>query len=567
MLTLRPLFGASSGPAALFIEMGRGILVALRRSYLKCGSFLIAGLAGLAAHGNSASNGDRTISFYHIHTQETLTITYKKGGKYDSEAMKKIDWIMRDWRKNQAIKIDPETIDLAWEMYQELGSNQPISIICGYRSPSTNEMLRKTRGGQASQSQHMTGKAIDITFPDVTLKRIRYSALVRERGGVGYYPTSGIPFVHIDTARVRAWPRLPRQELALLFPEGHTQHAPAEGGPITPADVRDARAKNRELSIQIAQFHDDRRNGRSSATQVASASPSQPLAAADRKPFALASLGGTGGSTITSGKPTGQISLTWEKPAKPGAPATGEQRKVVAAFAPPTITRPKPQLVTAPKLVDRSSRFTTAQSDKDRARLTDLVQQASLEAPAKKLSSAPSAASSPKLVVGPKPAVRPQKALAEAAIAAASPASTPALTGNERKVAALAPDRNASSITDMSPDSLGNGWVQAPEFDEDHPEELAYRPFPLAPLLTDTPSAHDPQLAGLQHPDVGATLEMIDDEGAIAPMKFRPGQQIAQVLWAQQFQGKAVNLDALQEIDANRLASGIDNRAVRTSNR
>lgn len=549
-------------------------MVALRRSCFKFAAFTFAGLAGLATNGNSTSNGDRTISFYHIHTQERLTITYKKGGKFDPDAMKKIDWIMRDWRKNEAIKIDPATIDLAWEMYQELGSSEPISIICGYRSDGTNQMLRRTRGGQASKSHHMTGKAIDITFPDVPLKKMRYSALVRERGGVGYYPTSGIPFIHIDTARVRAWPRLPRQELALLFPEGHTRHAPSSGGPITPSDVRDAREKYRELSTQIAQFHSDRRNGRSAATQIASASGK-----AGVKPMALASLGG--GLNATPGQPSRQISLSWDKITPPGKPATGEQRKVVAAFAPPQIGKPKPQLVAAPKLIDRSSRFTpsqsgigTTQSDKDRARLNDLVQQASLNPAAMPITAKPAASPTalPKLVAGPKPAVRPQKALADAAIAASRPStSAPPLTGNERRVAALDPaaatGRGSTSITDMSPDSLGNGWVQAPEFDEDHPEELAYRPFPLAPLLTDTASIHDPQLAGLQHPDVAATLEMIDDEGAIAPMRFRPGQQIAQVLWAQQFQGKAVHLDALQEIDANNRASGIENRAVRTSNR
>ncbi|MEQ1718848.1 MAG: hypothetical protein ABL907_23170, partial [Hyphomicrobium sp.] len=62
-------------------------------------------------------------------------------------------------------------------------------------------------------------------------------------------------------------------------------------------------------------------------------------------------------------------------------------------------------------------------------------------------------------------------------------------------------------------------------------------------------------------------LELIDDVGAIQPMRFRPGQQVAQVMWAQQFQGKAVHLDALEEIDQNRAATGIAERAVRTSAR
>ena len=104
------------------------------------------------------------------------------------------------------------------------------------------------------------------------------------------------------------------------------------------------------------------------------------------------------------------------------------------------------------------------------------------------------------------------------------------------------------------------------EFDEDHPEELSYRPFPLAQLLTQTASAHDPELvAELQHPDVAKTFDFLDDSGAIQPMNFRPGQQVAQVMWAQQFEGKAVHIDALEELDRSRIATGIENRAVRTS--
>ena len=217
----------------------------------------------------------RTISLYNIHTKETITVEYKKDGKYVPAAMEQINWIMRDWRKNEATRMDPELIDLLWEMHAELGSKEPIHIISGYRSRSTNEMLRKTRGGQASQSRHILGKAADVHFPDVPIRRLRYSALVRERGGVGYYPTSAIPFVHVDTDRVRAWPRLPRHELALLFPDGRTKHIPADGKPLTPADVQIARTKHVDLAQQIAAYHDLRR-GAGRRTQIASAG-SRPL--------------------------------------------------------------------------------------------------------------------------------------------------------------------------------------------------------------------------------------------------------------------------------------------------
>ena len=551
--------------------------MALRRNATVIGIFMLAGAAGLTTSAVTApGNGDRTISFYQIHTQERITVTYKKDGEYVPEAMAKINWILRDWRKNQATQMSPATIDLAWEMHNELGSQEPINIISGYRSPETNAMLRRTVGGQASKSQHMTGKAMDITFPDVPLKRMRYSALIRERGGVGYYPTSGIPFVHVDTANVRAWPRLPRYELALLFPSGRTRHMPSEGGPISASDVREAQSKHRELALQIAQFHDDRRNPKPATTLLASARPAVRLsaslntpaakpAAPERRPFAVASLDDSAPALPKVDTQQRRLDVTWEPLPQATAKATIGGKQVVAAFAPPAAEPAKPRLIAEPRIVERSSKFTQGPSKKDRNKLDALVQQASL-VPQQATLVPPS---SPKLISEPKPAVRPQKALAAAAVAAGLP-STPGkaqLTGNEPKVAALVPPSASNSITDMSPDSLGTGWVQAPEFDEDHPEELAYRPFPLAPLLTDTPSAHDPQLAGLQHPDVAATLDMIDDVGAIAPMRFRPGQQVAQVLWAQQFQGKAVHLDALKEIDQNRLATpaGIENRAVRTS--
>ena len=207
----------------------------------------MSGAIGLVLSGISvcahADDQTRTLTFYNIHTKETKTITYKRDGAFDPDGMKEINHIMRDWRRDESTKMDPALIDTIWEIYQEVGSEKPIHLISGYRSKKTNERLRRRRGGQARRSQHILGKAADIHFPDVDVKRLRNSALVREIGGVGYYPKSGIPFVHVDTGRVRHWPRLPRQELALLFPNGKTKHVPRDGRPITPRDSRIALAK------------------------------------------------------------------------------------------------------------------------------------------------------------------------------------------------------------------------------------------------------------------------------------------------------------------------------------
>jgi uncharacterized protein YcbK (DUF882 family) len=224
--------------------MFRGI--AARRAMLGAGLALMLAVLWLwpaTAQRASASGETRTLSLFNIHTKETLTVTFKKDGRFDSDALKQLNAFMRDWRRNESREMDPELIDLIWTLHQQLGSKQPVQLICGYRSAATNASLRRKGGGQAKFSQHILGKAADIVFPDVAVKTLRNSALVQEWGGVGYYPTSGVPFVHVDTGHVRMWPRIPRLELAALFPDGRTKYLPIDGKPITPRDYQLALAK------------------------------------------------------------------------------------------------------------------------------------------------------------------------------------------------------------------------------------------------------------------------------------------------------------------------------------
>ena len=202
-----------------------------------------AWLWSATVHHANALGETRTLSMFNIHTKETLTVTFKKDGRYDQDALNQLNHFMRDWRRDESRVMDPELIDLIWTLHQQLGSNEPVHLICGYRSATTNESLRKRGGGQAKRSQHILGKAADMVFPDVAVKTLRNSALVQEWGGVGYYPTSGVPFVHVDTGRVRMWPRIPRLELAALFPDGRTKYLPQDGKPITSRDYQLASAK------------------------------------------------------------------------------------------------------------------------------------------------------------------------------------------------------------------------------------------------------------------------------------------------------------------------------------
>ena len=170
-----------------------------------------------------AGGETRTVSLYHIHTKESITVTYMVKGRYVPSAMKKINYLMRDWRRNEVVTIDPKTVDLIWELHADLGSRAPIHIVCGYRSPKTNAFLKRVGRNVAKKSQHMVGKAIDLYFPDVPTKKIRNSALVRKIGGVGYYRSSGGPtgFVHLDSGNVRHWgPAIGKTEMAQIFRDG-----------------------------------------------------------------------------------------------------------------------------------------------------------------------------------------------------------------------------------------------------------------------------------------------------------------------------------------------------------
>ena len=128
--------------------------------------------------------------------------------------------------------MDPHLIDLVWEVQREAGTKEPIQVVCGYRSPQTNAMLRHRSKGVARFSQHMLGHAMDFYIPGIPLEQLREIGLRLQRGGVGFYPSSGSPFVHMDTAGIRMWPRMTREELARVFPDGRTVHIPTDGKPL-----------------------------------------------------------------------------------------------------------------------------------------------------------------------------------------------------------------------------------------------------------------------------------------------------------------------------------------------
>jgi uncharacterized protein YcbK (DUF882 family) len=230
---------------------------AARRKFLLKTAFLLAGSVGVLTllFWNTVSQADgdtRTLSFVHTHRQDSTSITFRRNGQYEEQALTQLNWFLRDWRNDKPAKMDPRLFDVLWEVYRESGSRQPIHIISSYRSPETNSALRRRSSGVAENSQHMLGKAMDIRLPDVPTERLREIAMRMQYGGVGYYASSD--FVHVDTGNVRAWPRMSQQQLVRLFPDGKTAHLPATGKPLPGYEQAKAEiaARNAALATQAS---------------------------------------------------------------------------------------------------------------------------------------------------------------------------------------------------------------------------------------------------------------------------------------------------------------------------
>lgn len=196
----------------------------------------------------------RSLKVHFIHTKESAEITYMRNGRYVQQGLDQLNRFLRDWRRNEPTKMDPRLFDMMWEIYRQSGASGHIHIVSAYRSPATNAMLRSRSSGVAEKSQHTLGKAIDFYIPGVQLSRLRAAALRVEGGGVGYYPRSGSPFIHIDVGNVRHWPRMNRNELMALFPNGQTIHVPSDGKPLPGFQQAKAAydARQRGGTVQVA---------------------------------------------------------------------------------------------------------------------------------------------------------------------------------------------------------------------------------------------------------------------------------------------------------------------------
>lgn len=339
--------------------MGSYVLTALARCWKSLSTPRTGYRAGLTSlllvvgagtvHDATALNETRTLSFHHTHSGEDLTVTFKRNGRYDEEALAKLNHLLRDWRSQDKTTMDRRLFDIIWEVYRDVDAKQPIHIISAYRSPSTNAMLRRRSSGVARFSQHMLGHAMDFFIPGVALADIRAAGLRLQRGGVGFYPTSGSPFVHLDTGSIRHWPRMTHDQLARVFPNGRTVHVPSDGRPLAGYELAMADIEKRgkdgasssnffsKPSLLTSLFRgksaapDDDEEGAAPAPAVNNAKPSAvslaaaalPAKSSDPVPMPRAKPAAMGSFQIASadGQLIAKPSLPQQAGAKPQTPA------------------------------------------------------------------------------------------------------------------------------------------------------------------------------------------------------------------------------------------------------
>ena len=182
------------------------ILPCNRREFLKFGAtFMVSAMVPLPALAavSQKAGGRRELSFFNTHTHESLDVCYFEQGGYRPEALERVNTILRDHRTGEIQPIDCRLLDILHALKTRIRPRTPFHIISGFRSPTTNAMLRRKTGGVARTSYHIKGKAIDIRLPGYRAQRLRKQCIALRSGGVGYYPKSD--FVHIDTGPVRTW--------------------------------------------------------------------------------------------------------------------------------------------------------------------------------------------------------------------------------------------------------------------------------------------------------------------------------------------------------------------------
>ena len=172
-----------------------------RRALLSGGA--AAASTALMMPATAVSFAPRSVSLYNTHTGEWVRTVYWADGHYIREAVRDINWVLRDHHSGEVCPMNAGLLELLQMLHTQLDCQDPFLVVSGYRSPATNAWMHAHRPGVASKSFHIKGMAIDLRCEGRQLSQLRGAAIRLRGGGVGYYPKSD--FVHVDCGPIRYW--------------------------------------------------------------------------------------------------------------------------------------------------------------------------------------------------------------------------------------------------------------------------------------------------------------------------------------------------------------------------
>ncbi|WP_207536918.1 DUF882 domain-containing protein [Sabulicella rubraurantiaca] len=161
------------------------------------------GLLTAPAMAQSGASGTRSIAVRRVQTGDSFRGVYWRDGRYDRDALHRLDEVLRDPGLDEATPMDPRLFDVLNQVQRRLGSDDMWDVISAYRAPESNAARARESRRVSRVSLHMSGMAVDCRLPGRDSMGIARTAADMQTGGVGLYRRDG--FVHLDCGPVRRW--------------------------------------------------------------------------------------------------------------------------------------------------------------------------------------------------------------------------------------------------------------------------------------------------------------------------------------------------------------------------
>ncbi len=145
----------------------------------------------------------RSLKVQRAYTEDSFEGVYFRDGRYDREALHKLDWVFRDLSAAEVTPMDPRLFDVLHQVAERLEASEAFVISSGYRTPEHNANNARRSRRVSTVSLHMSGMAADFRLPGRDAFGVARTAAQMQVGGVGLYRREG--FVHLDCGPPRRW--------------------------------------------------------------------------------------------------------------------------------------------------------------------------------------------------------------------------------------------------------------------------------------------------------------------------------------------------------------------------